>query len=170
MKWQKMKLQIKLIMDSLLGLSFYRSSILTPSVTCVSLKRNQEDQLLILTYSNKIAFENKKPGGRSANNSSLSLNARESTSRKCCHHHGDFPSLLSFLLCCCGKQVSQVFKIYFAVHAGQRHTDHRADLTSAILPFRSFSTRMTSLLGLLSRSTYSTISRSGRRSLYSTIS
>jgi hypothetical protein len=68
------------------------------------------------------------------------------------------------------KRVSRVFKMYFAVHAGKEHTNHRADLTSAILPFRSFSTRMTSLLGLLSRSTYSTISRSGRRSLYSTIS
>jgi hypothetical protein len=90
--------------------------------------------------------------------------------RKRSHHHGDLSSLLSFLLRGCRKQVSRVFKIYFAVHAGKRHTDHRADLTSAILPFRSFSTRMTSLFGLLSRSTYSTISRSGRRSLYSTIS
>lgn len=131
-------------------------------------EQNQEDQLPTLPlHMPKDDCSNKM---RSPRRSASVFRCKTLASRKRSHHHGNLPSLLSLLLGGCKERVSQMSKIYFAVYAGKRHTDHRADLTSAILPFRSFSTRMTSLLGLLSRSTYSTISLSGRRSLYSTIS
>jgi hypothetical protein len=68
-------LQILLIMDSLLvWVSIDRQFSFH---TYASLEKNQEDQLHILTYSNKIASKNKNPRCRFTNISSLSLSARD---------------------------------------------------------------------------------------------